>query len=495
MKRPRRRLRTRLLVAMVGIAFGVLVVAALGAAGLARQTSTTAAVKDLKEQAPSVGAELEDLGRRFRAAATQNEQLRPAQQVARRTYLRFACRLIASTVKLSSGSVVVATGDGTVQQGVGGLLGGACEEQAQLPELPPDLRTQDLDVAGLQRGEVQSGVRGSTAFVAQPLTAVGDQTPVLVLTQQVETRPLGRAGSYLLGTSAFALVAAAVVAALLARRLTRPIAAMQTTAGEIAAGNLSARVDVRSMPDDELASLARSIDTMAVELESARGHERAFLLSISHDLRTPLTSIKGYAEAMSDGTIPSSPDAIRAADVIVTESQRLERLVADLLDLARLDAQQFSLAPRAVDAREVVDATVRGFVPSARDWDVRLLLTDRPPIPADLDPERLAQMVANLVENALKYARSEVRVDVVLADDHVVVRVDDDGPGIPEDEQDRVFERLYTARGTPSRTVGTGIGLAIVHELAGAMGGSASCEALAEGGTRFVVRLPVPSGP
>jgi two-component system sensor histidine kinase BaeS len=338
-------------------------------------------------------------------------------------------------------------------------------------------------------------VRGSTAFVAQPLTAVGNQTPVLVLTQQVETRPLGRAGTYLLGTSAFALIAAAVVAALLARRLTRPIAAMQTTAGEIAAGNLSARVDVRSMPDDELASLARSIDTMAAELESARGHERAFLLSISHDLRTPLTSIKGYAEAMSDGTIPSSPDAIRAADVIVTESQRLERLVADLLDLARLDAHQFSLAPRAVDAREVVDATVRGFVPSARDWDVRLLLTDRPPIPADLDPERLAQMVANLIENALKYARSEVRVDVVLADDHVVVRVDDDGPGIPEGEQDRVFERLYTARGAPSRTVGTGIGLAIVHELAGAMGGSASCEALPEGGTRFVVRLPVPSGP
>jgi two-component system sensor histidine kinase BaeS len=480
---------------MVGIAFGVLVVAALGAAGLARETATNAAVKDLEEQAPSVGAELEDLGRRFRASVNQNDQLRPAQQTARGAYLRFACRLVASTVKLSSGSVVVAGADGSVEEGVGGLLGQACAAQAQLPELPQDVRTRDLDVARLRRGEVQTGVRGNTAFVAQPLDPVGDQTPVLVLTQEVETRPLGRAGPYLLGTGAFALFVATVVAAFLARRLTRPIAAMQTTAGEISAGNLAARVDVGSMPDDELASLARSIDTMAAELETGRGHERAFLLSISHDLRTPLTSIKGYAEAMSDGTIPSSPDAIRAANVIVTESQRLERLVADLLDLARLDAHQFSLAPRTVDARGVVDATVRGFVPSARDWDVRLLSTEGPPIPANLDPERLAQVVANLVENALKYARSEVQVDVVLTDDHLVVSVDDDGPGIPEDEQDRVFERLYTARGTPRRTVGTGIGLAIVHELAGAMGGGASCEALPEGGTRFVVRLPAPGRP
>jgi len=498
--RPRRRLRTRLLVAMVGIAFGVLVVAALGAVGLARETATNAAVKDLRQQAPSVGVELEDLGQRFRSAARQNDQLRPNQQAARRTYLRFACRLIASTVRLSSGSVVVATGDGSVEEGVGGLLGGACAAQAPLPALPRDVRADDLDVARLQRGEVQTGVRGSTAFVAQPLTPVGDQTPVLILTQQVETRPLGRAGPYLLGTGAFALFVATVVAALLARRLTRPIAAMQTTAGRIAAGDLSARVDVGSMPDDELASLARSIDTMAGELESARGHERAFLLSISHDLRTPLTSIKGYAEAMSDGTIESSPDAIRAANVIMSESQRLERLVADLLDLARLDARQFSLTPRTVDARGVVDATVRGFAPSARDWGVRLVLTERAqpeeaPIAVDLDPERLAQIVANLVENALKYARTEVRVEVSLRDDHVVVYVDDDGPGIPDDERDRVFERLYTARGTPSRTVGTGIGLAIVHELAGAMGGNASCEPLAEGGTRFVVSLPASSNP
>ena len=107
------------------------------------------------------------------------------------------------------------------------------------------------------------------------------------------------------------------------------------------------------------------------------------------------------------------------------------------------------------------------------------------------DPERLGQVVGNLVENALKYATSSVTVDTVAMNGHLEVRVDDDGPGIAPEERLRVFDRLYTARDTPGRQVGTGIGLAIVHELAGAMGGTTSCELLAAGGTRFRVTLPV----
>jgi len=327
-----------------------------------------------------------------------------------------------------------------------------------------------------------------TAFVADPLPLVRGNTPVLILTQPVETQPLGRAGPYLLATGAFALLIAAGVSAYLARRMTRPIAAMRDTAERIAGGDLSARVAV-SGPDDELRSLARSLDTMAAELETARGHERAFLLSVSHDLRTPLTSIRGYAEAITDGIIEDPAERARAGSIIAAEARRLERLVADLLDLARLDAHQFSLHPQRVDARVVVNEAVAAFVPSAREWGLRLEVTDGGPAPADLDPERLAQITANLVENALKYARSTVRVELARADGRVEVRVDDDGPGVPAAARDRVFERLYTARDTPGRKVGTGIGLAIVHELAGAMGGSARCEPLAPAGTRFTVTV------
>jgi two-component system sensor histidine kinase BaeS len=462
---------------MVAIAFGVLVVAALGAAGLARDTSADDAIADLERQAPTVARQLDTLGREAARA--------PEGGVAARRL----CLLIAGLLRATGGSVVTVDDAGTVREELGGVL--PCSDAGtELVELPRNLEPEDLDAARLLADRRQSGVKDDTAFVAEPITDLDGITPVVVLTQRVENRPLGDAGSYLFGTGLFALIVATAVAAFLARRLTRPIAAMQATAGRIADGDLSARVDATSMPNDELGMLAGSIDTMADELETARGHDRAFLMSISHDLRTPLTSIKGYAEGMADGVIDSSADGVRAANVIATEARRLERLVADLLDLARLDAHEFSLAPAPVDARAVVGATVQGFAPAAQELGIRLDVTPGAPVQANADPERLAQIVANLVENALKYATSSVVVNVVEGDGHVDLHVDDDGPGIPGADRLRVFERLYTARPAPGRKVGTGIGLAIVHELAAAMRGTATCEPLEAGGTRFAVRLP-----
>jgi signal transduction histidine kinase len=478
--RPTRRLRTRLLVAMFAIAVGVLVVAALGAAALAQRTSSNAAIRDLRSKSTTVAVEVEAVGR----------QLRALIGAGRTGLAREECRLIGTTLAISGGSLVSILPDGRVEPGVAGIVGASCARQSGVTTLPKAVTTNDLNPEALLAGDTQTGVAGGTAFLAEPLTANATRTPVLVLTQTVETRPLGRAGPYLIGTGAFALFLAAIVSFILARRLTQPIAAMQTTAGRIAAGDLSARVGKVAGPDDELAGLARSIDGMADELETARGAERGFLLSISHDLRTPLTSIKGYAEAMADGVIEQPADRARAASVILTEARRLERLVADLLDLARLDAHEFSLSPQPVDARAVVGTAVQAFAPAAHDWGVTLLLTRGDPIPAHADPERLGQVVGNLVENALKYAHSSVTVDTVAMNGHVEVRVDDDGPGIAPEERQRVFDRLYTARDTPGRQVGTGIGLAIVHELAGAMGGTATCEPLATGGTRFRVTLP-----
>ena len=487
MKRPRGRLRNRLLVAMVAVSFGVLVLALLAAAALARQTSADAATKDLKKQAPAIAAELDSFGEQFRSGTLSRAGAR-----VRATQVR---RLVARVLAVSHSSVVTVQPDGRIVEGATGLLGLSANPAAQAAAaaltLPDGIKASDLHPRQLLAGEQQSGQVGDTVFVARPLTPIGANTPVVVLTQQVETKPLGRAGGFLVVTGAIALVVAALVSAFLARRMTRPLAAMQETAGRIAAGDLAARVRLRgSYPDDELAGLARSINAMANELETARGHERAFLLSVSHDLRTPLTSIKGYAEAIADGTVADPELKVRSARIIESEARRLERLVADLLDLARLDAHQFSLTPRPVDARQVVGETVAGFLPSAREWGVRLELAPGDPVAVDADPERLAQIVANLVENALKYATATVRVGVERYDGRVALQVDDDGPGVPADERERVFERLYTARGAPSRKVGTGIGLAIVHELAGAMGGTATCLPLPGGGTRFVVAIP-----
>jgi two-component system sensor histidine kinase BaeS len=234
---------------------------------------------------------------------------------------------------------------------------------------------------------------------------------------------------------------------------------------------------------------------MASELENARGLERGFILSVSHDLRTPLTSIRGYAEAIADGAVQGHDALHRSADIISSEARRLERLVADLLDLARLDAHQFSLTPRPIDAAGVVESAALAFVPAADDLGIVLAVDAPQPLPADADPERLGQIVANLVENALKYAVARIDVHVSRDGGDVVLKVVDDGPGITSADLPHVFERLYTSRTIPGRKVGTGLGLAIVRELSAAMNGTATVETGDTGGTRFVVRLAISSAP
>ena len=180
--------------------------------------------------------------------------------------------------------------------------------------------------------------------------------------------------------------------------------------------------------------------------------------------------------------------------MISSESRRLERLVADLLDLARLDTHQFSLRP-AADRRRAASCedAVEAFRPAADRPRARAARCDGAgePTPAIADPQRLAQIVANLVENALKYATDDGdgRVSAPTGD-RIEIRVDDDGPGIAPADLPHVFERLYTSRTVPGRIVGTGIGLAIVHELAVAMGGDARVEPIDAEGTRFVVTIP-----
>jgi two-component system sensor histidine kinase BaeS len=209
------------------------------------------------------------------------------------------------------------------------------------------------------------------------------------------------------------------------------------------------------------------------------------LLSVSHDLRTPLTSIRGFAEAIADG---AAPDTHRAAEVIAAESRRLERLVRDLLDLAKLEARQFSLDMRPTDLSEVTADTAEGFRPHADQLGVALTVATPPePLTITADRDRLAQVVANLVENALKFATARIDVTTSLMVDRKELSVTDDGPGIPSEDLPHIFERLYTSARTPTRQVGSGLGLAIVAELVSAMHGSVRAESTPTGGTRMVV--------
>ncbi|HEX9467170.1 MAG TPA: HAMP domain-containing sensor histidine kinase [Acidimicrobiia bacterium] len=484
MTKPTRRLRTRLLVAIMAIALGVVVLTALVTAGLAHRTATSAARDDVARHAPVVADEFNALLSQFPAVRLSNQTAAGRRQVQR---IR---DLVATTLRASNGAIVAFDAGGQAQEVVSVLLG----VQSSLVTLPQGVTIADLDVNGLLAGTTQRGTTSDTVFMAIPLDPVRGLTPVVVLAEHVSNKPFGNNGGVVLGAAVIALVIAAFVGFYLARRMTRPLAAMETTARQIAGGDLSARVDDRRVSDDELGSLAHAINAMAGELEAAQGHERAFLLSVSHDLRTPLTSIRGYADAIVDGTVEGTEARLRAAEVIGTEARRLERLVADLLDLARLDAHQFSLHLASFDARDVVSDTVDAFRPAAADIGVELAFAADAPAPARADSQRLAQIIANLVENALKYASAKVAVHVEPRDDRIEIHVDDDGPGIAPVDLPHVFERLYTSRTVPGRVVGTGIGLAIVHELASAMGGTTRVEPIDSTGTRFVVTIPANLG-
>ncbi len=351
--------------------------------------------------------------------------------------------------------------------------------------IPAGLTEADLDVARLRTGRVITGTRGRLVFAAAPATDRADNLSAVVLTRQVGTTS-GVLGPWFFVLVLLTLVGAAAVATNLGRRLTRPLREAQVATGRIASGDLAARVPVHPDDGEELAGLARSINAMAEGLERAKGLERQFLLSVSHDLRTPLTSIRGFAEALAEGR---APDPAHAAGIISAEARRLERLVADLLELAKLDARRFSLDIRATDVAEVMTDTAEGFRPAADAAGIALAVTDQRGLTAAADPDRLAQILANLVENALKFATTSIIVGAGRSGAGVAVWVDDDGPGIPAADLGHVFEPFWQMSRSPAREVGTGLGLAIVAELVAAMGGTVRAEPRPSGGTRMVVGL------
>jgi signal transduction histidine kinase len=355
-------------------------------------------------------------------------------------------------------------------------------------QLPDGVTESDLDLPALQAGETTSGAHGDLVWAAAP-QAVANSTAVAVVTATAST-DLSTATTWFVVAGAVTLVLGAGIAVWLGRRLARPVREASAAAHRIAGGDLATRLPAPADGSgDELDELSRSVNTMAAALERARTLDQQFLLSISHDLRTPLTSIRGYAEAIGDG---AAPDPAAAAAVIAAEAERLDRLVADLLTLARLDGRAFALHPVAHDLTVPVGDAVRAFLPTAEA--AGLALSVRPagtPAAALADPERVQQVLGNLLANASKFARS--RVDVSIAGEHGgwLVRVDDDGPGIPPDERDHVFERLYAARTPPVRAeVGSGLGLAIVHQLVDAMGGTVRADESPLGGARLEVRFP-----
>jgi two-component system, OmpR family, sensor kinase len=286
--------------------------------------------------------------------------------------------------------------------------------------------------------------------------------------------------------AAAGLILAGLISLLLSRLISRPVGRVALASRALAEHGAPEPVPVAGAT--ELRSLASSFNEMAEQLTAAREAEKAFLLSVSHEFRTPLASVRGYSEALADGAIP----AAEAAATIHREALRLERLVGDLLDLARMSRSEFSIERAPIDLDEVANEALRRFQTQAEVFGIRLELSSNGSAAALGDHDRVLQIASNLIENALRVSSpgGSVRIEVEAG----MLVVEDTGPGLAPDELAHAFERFYLySRYGRERAVGTGLGLAIVKELADGMGGSITVASEPGAGARFTVRLPRPA--
>lgn len=453
-------MRRRIGLALVGMVVASLLLAGLGTLLLAGVNDRENNETELREQTDALRdllAEVTLVGNPD-AAETRLQQLR---------------RLSASMSLEGIGVVFI-------PQGSGPLLG----------TFPEGITIDDFDLDRLRDGGVDSGTKDGLVWAAgASANRAGGQT-LLVLTR--EPAPIVEpAFRWFVIAGLGTVLVAVLVTVRLSRRLAEPVAGTSDAARRIADGDLSARVDERhGALGGELAELVGSVNRMGESLERSRALERQFLLSVSHDLRTPLTSIRGYAEALTDG---ATDDPVAVGGIIEGEARRLERLVGDLLLLARLEGTGFTYTIEEHDLGLVVDDAVQALRPAAVERDVEVV-TQQPTtsVRARVDLDRFGQIVANLVDNGIRHARHEVRVTLWVDGTEAHLAVADDGAGIADADLPHVFERLYVAQHSPAaHESGSGLGLAIVRELADGMGGAVVARRATGGGAEFVVTFPV----
>ena len=290
-----------------------------------------------------------------------------------------------------------------------------------------------------------------------------------------------------IAASVLAVVASVGLAIQLARMLAKPLAEIGAAARRVADGDYAARVP-REGPE-ELASLADSFNQMAASLERQEAMRRDFIANAAHELRTPLTNLQGYLEALRDGVITADRATYES---LHEEADRLVRLSRSLDALAEGDADGEPPALVEVDLAAAIRAALDLAAPSIERAGLRLETDVPPALPARADPDRLAQVLANLLSNAVRYTPSEglISVRAERRPGDVLVSVANTGEGIPAEDLDRVFERFYRVEKSRDRARGgAGIGLAIVKQLVEGTGGRVAAESR-DGQTRFWFSLP-----
>lgn len=371
------------------------------------------------------------------------------------------------------------------------------------PYTPPDLFV-DAQAIAARRGILRNPDDSEWVFVGQTpdparpekqLFIVAIKAPRLLSPMEAFqyyapdfARPLFQAG--LIG-----LIFAFIMSAIVARSVARPLQDLAKAAVAVARGHLDHRVPARG--PREVRTLAESFNQMAAQVQETQQMQRDFLANVTHDLRTPLTSIQGFSQAIIEGVASDPAAAQRAAKIIHDETGRLNRMVQELLELARIEAGRLNMTRHTIRLHEVLNAVGERLMPHAQEKGLALVL-DIAPLPAIAgDGDRLVQVYTNLIDNALKHTPSGgiVTLRAMQQDGGALVQVSDTGEGIPAADLPHVFDRFYQVDKSRQRAQreGTGLGLAIAKGVMDAHGGRIWVESKEGVGTTFSTWFPLPA--
>jgi signal transduction histidine kinase len=334
---------------------------------------------------------------------------------------------------------------------------------------------------------------GRVVVVAVPVSFAAPDTPERYLVGAKPVSEIQSGDTWVLTSIAVSVAVALLVAWgfgwWLARRFTGPIVRLTEGARAVAAGEWGKQVPTAG--DDEVASLAGAFNDMSSRVADAYRSQQEFVGDVSHELRTPITSIRGFAQAIGDGTVAGPAAVRRAAGVIVGEADRLSDLTTTLLSLADLESGTVRLTTQAVEPGALADTLRARFEARAADAGLGLEIHLGDPRPL-ADPDRLLQAVSTLVDNALRHARGRVRVSAQATGGVWRLSVEDDGSGVPLGDRERVFGRFTRLDGSRSaESGGSGLGLAICRRIVELMGGRVSAgDSVELGGALFAIELP-----
>jgi signal transduction histidine kinase len=283
---------------------------------------------------------------------------------------------------------------------------------------------------------------------------------------------------------------ALILAVVLANQVIKPVKALTQSAERIAQGDLTQQVDVRGPP--EVVTLGQTLNSMAASLQRSEKNRRALTADIAHELRTPLAVQQANLEALEDGVYPLNREALKP---LREQNELLIRLVEDLRTLSLADAGELELHKRPVDLRELTQLVTQSFEPALANNQITLQIESVGEMPKVMaDPDRIQQILHNLLQNALRYTPTGKSIEINLQQEGKYLRLDlrDHGAGIPPEALDLIFERFYRADSSREHASGsTGLGLAIARKLAEAHGGTLTAFNHPQGGVVFTLRLPI----